>query len=199
MLTGQRPLNVVNPSVYAPGAVRRVGGGEHGVDAEFVGHPLIEQFQNSLASRNKPPESGMLPNILLLPGSRKSELYRHLPILFQAMRRIAAVMPARWRIVLPNETLTYILVKCLLAELDGPKPHVTDASFSGAEGLGAVQALAKKVFPDLAVQIGDLPDAVAHADVAIAKTGTVTMECACAGVPPKLASTAARCGSMNGK
>ena len=82
----------------------------------------------------------MLPNILLLPGSRKSELYRHLPILFQAMRRIAAVMPARWRIVLPNETLTYILVKCLLAELDGPKPHVAVASFSGAEGLGAVAA-----------------------------------------------------------
>ena len=35
----------------------------------------------------------------------------------------------------------------------------------------------------LEIQIGDLPQALAQADVAIASTGTVTMECAFFGVP----------------
>jgi lipid-A-disaccharide synthase len=36
---------------------------------------------------------------------------------------------------------------------------------------------------NLKTQIGNLPDALAQADVAIASTGTVTMECAYFGVP----------------
>ena len=37
--------------------------------------------------------------------------------------------------------------------------------------------------PGVEIQIGKLPDALAQADVAIASTGTVTMECALFGVP----------------
>ena len=37
--------------------------------------------------------------------------------------------------------------------------------------------------PNVEIQIGDLPQALAQADVAIASTGTVTMECAFFGVP----------------
>jgi len=36
---------------------------------------------------------------------------------------------------------------------------------------------------DMEIQIGNLPQALAQADVAIASTGTVTMECAFFGVP----------------
>lgn len=43
--------------------------------------------------------------------------------------------------------------------------------------------LAKSLGADLEIQIGGLPDALARADVAIASTGTVTMECAYFGVP----------------
>lgn len=43
--------------------------------------------------------------------------------------------------------------------------------------------LAKSLGANLEIQIGNLPDALAQADVAIASTGTVTMECAFFGVP----------------
>ena len=43
--------------------------------------------------------------------------------------------------------------------------------------------MAKQVCPGLEIQIGNLPQALAQADVAIASTGTVTMECAFFGVP----------------
>jgi lipid-A-disaccharide synthase len=43
--------------------------------------------------------------------------------------------------------------------------------------------LAKSLGANVEIQIGNLPDALAQADVAIASTGTVTMECAFFGVP----------------
>ena len=43
--------------------------------------------------------------------------------------------------------------------------------------------LAKSLGTNVEIQIGNLPDALAQADVAIASTGTVTMECAFFGVP----------------
>jgi lipid-A-disaccharide synthase len=43
--------------------------------------------------------------------------------------------------------------------------------------------LARSLGVDFDIQIGNLPDALAQADVAIASTGTVTMECAFFGVP----------------
>ncbi len=43
--------------------------------------------------------------------------------------------------------------------------------------------LAKSAGANLEIQTGNLPDALATADVAIAKTGTVTMECAFFGLP----------------
>jgi len=47
----------------------------------------------------------------------------------------------------------------------------------------ALVQLAKTLGADLEIQIGELPRALAKADVAIASTGTVTMECAFFGVP----------------
>ncbi len=47
----------------------------------------------------------------------------------------------------------------------------------------ALELLAKSLGADLPIQIGDLPRALAGTDLAISKTGTVTMECAFFGVP----------------
>ncbi len=47
----------------------------------------------------------------------------------------------------------------------------------------ALVSLAKSMGANLEIQIGELPFALAEADVAIASTGTVTMECAFFGVP----------------
>lgn len=90
--------------------------------------------------------------VLLLPGSRKSELKHHLPVMLGAWNYIKEQFPsARAKMVLPNEQM-----KLLAAP----------AEQAGVE-----------------IQVGNLPQALALADLAITKTGTVTMECAYFGVP----------------
>jgi lipid-A-disaccharide synthase len=126
---------------------------------EFVGHPMIGRFTNDdLRFTRREPEimsiTNQQPQILLLPGSRTSELKRHLPPMLDAFQLIQAKLPgARAKMVLPNPAL-----KELADKLSTPPPSIE-------------------------LQIGNLPQALARADVAIASTGTVTMECAFFGVP----------------
>ena len=128
---------------------------------EFVGHPMIGRFASGsrgdeaqTEKKMEPPHVGCYKKILLLPGSRKSELKKHLPALLGAVNLIQEKIPdVCVKMVLPNQ---------------------------------ALQELANKLFTlpaNLDIQIGDLPQALAEADVAIASTGTVTMECAFFGVP----------------
>jgi lipid-A-disaccharide synthase len=112
---------------------------------EFVGHPMLDRMQKPVGNNQT------INEILLLPGSRKSELKHHLPVMLEAVRMIKENLPAATaKMVLPDEALKNL-----------------------ALALGA----------DVEIQIGHLPDALARADVAIASTGTVTMECALFGVP----------------
>jgi lipid-A-disaccharide synthase len=123
---------------------------------EFVGHPMIGRFTNDdLRFTRQSAERASIANrqsqILLLPGSRKSELQRHLPVMMAALKIIQEKLPAaKAKIVLPNPSLMQL-----------------------AKSLGA----------DLEIQIGELPWALAESDVALASTGTVTMECAFFGAP----------------
>jgi lipid-A-disaccharide synthase len=93
------------------------------------------------------------PLVLLLPGSRAGELKRHLPILREAVQFISASVPASFRMVLSND----VLAAQARREL-------------GASGR-------------IELQVGGLPQSLAESTVAIASTGTVTMECAYFGVP----------------
>ena len=123
---------------------------------EFVGHPMIGRFTNDdLRFTNGSDKGASIVNrksqILLLPGSRKSELQRHLPVMLAALKTIQEKLPAaKAKLVLPNPALV---------------------------------TLAKSIGADLEIQIGELPWALAESDIAIASTGTVTMECAFFGVP----------------
>ncbi len=115
---------------------------------EFVGHPMLDR---SLRPEIKSQTDPATPQILLLPGSRRSELQRHLPPMLGALKLIREKLPAaEAKMVLPNEALL---------------------------------PLAKSAGANVEIQIGRLPDALARADVALASTGTVTMECAFFGVP----------------
>ncbi len=120
---------------------------------EFVGHPMMERFQKAEGGGQKAEVAGATPVVLLLPGSREAELRRHLPVMREALVKIRERMPVRVRMVLPGERLRS----------------------TAAEILGAA--------PDIEMQIGGLANALAQATVAMASTGTVTMECACFGVP----------------
>jgi lipid-A-disaccharide synthase len=120
---------------------------------EFVGHPMVERFLKSPVSSAPSTVPGGMPQILLLPGSRKKELQRHLPVMIGALKLIREKVPRyHARIVLPNELL-------------------------------ADQAKSLLTINEIDIQIGDLPLALATTDLALASTGTVTMECAFFGVP----------------
>jgi lipid-A-disaccharide synthase len=149
---------------------------------EFVGHPMVERFLQSTALSPKSIVPGGAPQILLLPGSREKELHRHLPVMLGAVKLIAEKLPSvRMKMVLPDESLLGPLVWNLARETS------TLSSFSrrttDSPDIGMANQLAKKVLSDFEIQIGDLPKALAKSDLALASTGTVTMECAFFGVP----------------
>ena len=150
---------------------------------EFVGHPMIGRFANDdLRFTRREPEAPSIVNrqsqILLLPGSRKSELQRHLPVIIDAaMLMVSKDSKIEFRMVLPNQQLVgvawweFARKTGVKYRLDGPP------TTKGVEGC------ASKLGLNLKIQIGELPWALSEADVAIASTGTVTMECAFFGVP----------------
>ncbi len=123
-----------------------------GLRVEFVGHPIVDRYagrQDELRARGA---SGT-PVLVLLPGSRDSELKRHLPVMLAVAKRIQTQGSVFLRMVLPTDQL---------AEL--AKPKTTS-------------------LPRLQVQVGNLAESLAEATVAVASTGTVTVECAYFGVP----------------
>jgi lipid-A-disaccharide synthase len=127
---------------------------------EFVGHPMVERFNSEgrVPRAPIPENSGARrarpSEILLLPGSRADELRRHLPPMLGALKLIREKLPsAKAKMVLPDEALKQLAGKLSVLP------------------------------PDMEIQTGNLPQALAQADVAIASTGTVTMECAFFGVP----------------
>ena len=154
---------------------------------EFVGHPIVDRF-SSAGPGSRPGQSTQetsgsdrkgsalevdQPNILLLPGSRIGELNRHLPSMLKAAWLIQQKTPARFRLVLPNQQLAD-RVRRQVEDLRMP------ATAEGSDHRGAT--VSTSLF-EADVQVGHLGEALADTDLAIASTGTVTMECACFGVP----------------
>jgi lipid-A-disaccharide synthase len=120
---------------------------------EFVGHPMVDSFRRLGSGIHANALSQNSPQILLLPGSRKKELRQHLPLMLDAFRLIKAKFP----------------------ETRG-KMVLSDEAM-------AQQARTACPSRDIAIQVGGLEDVLSETDVAISKTGTITMECAFAGVP----------------
>ncbi len=129
----------------------------HGVEAQYIGHPLAGLIRPSL-SRDEFFEQfgldGCRPVVSLLPGSRKGEAMRHLPVLLEAARMIAKQCPAQFLIALP--------------------------SGFWAEGL---IGLDKQAAVGATVIIGRTWDALSWSDLALAASGTVTVEAALLGTP----------------
>ncbi len=59
----------------------------HGVNAEFVGHPLLDQVQTRSTYREA-EQIKRAPRIALLPGSRPSELRHHAELIRDVARRL---------------------------------------------------------------------------------------------------------------
>lgn len=127
-----------------------------GLRVEFVGHPIVDRH----AGHPIEPVPTHPPQLLLLPGSRTGELQRHLPVLLKAAEKIQATLKIRPisgiqpRLILPHRRLVPLARELGAGSNGAPEPEV-----------------------------GGLPEALRRATLAIASTGTVTLECAWFGVP----------------
>jgi lipid-A-disaccharide synthase len=119
-----------------------------------VGHPILDRHPEAASERVEIRTPPTVPRVLLLPGSRAGELKRHLPPMLGACRILASQRRVEFRMVLPDDSL-----------------RRTAATAVAATGL------------PVDVAVGGLGPALAGASVAMASTGTVTLECAAYGVP----------------
>ena len=148
---------------FEPEAYRRL----RGPPCSYVGHPLTEQLASLRPNaEERARREGDPPVLLVLPGSRRSEIRRHMAVFGAALGKLTADGVA-FDLVLPT------------------MPHLVDA----------VREAMKKwpVEPKIVVGEQDKRAAFRIARAALAKSGTVTLELALSGVPMV---TAYRVGSV---
>jgi lipid-A-disaccharide synthase len=127
-----------------------------GLAATFVGHPAVEAPRGDRAAfrrRHGIAESARV--LAMLPGSRRGEIGRHLPIFREAVAMLARRFP-NLHLVVPTVPTVDAEVRAAVAGFGVP------ATVVGAE---------------------EKYDAFAAADVALAASGTVVLELAVAGLP----------------
>ena len=132
----------------------------HGVPAVYIGHPLTRIVRPSAPVPELREQFGIPPGataIALLPGSRPGEAFRHLPHLIDAAERIRAARPD---------------TRFLLALAPGFTRRAGLSSFRERFSVASVQ-----------VWEGRTWDVLACSDLALAASGTVTVEAALLGVP----------------
>jgi lipid-A-disaccharide synthase len=138
---------------FEPEAYRRLDG----PPCSYVGHPLIEQIGNLRPSGEEQARRDAQPPVLLvLPGSRRSEVARHIAIFGETLARLRAQGIA-FEAVLPTT------------------PHLEAAVRDGVASW--------PVAPQLVLGEADKRAAFRRARAALAKSGTVTLELAVSGVP----------------
>ncbi len=129
-----------------------------GLETEWVGHPL--------ADTNTSPEPDMLtetdwpgsPRIAILPGSRRQEIEKNLPVLLEAARRVSAIHPgAGFRIAAAS------------ARSAEHAQRILDATFSLPGELRMVSGQTRSI--------------LRSADAAWVTSGTATLEAAIQGCP----------------
>jgi lipid-A-disaccharide synthase len=138
---------------FEPEAYRRL----HGPPCSYVGHPLTEQIgvlrpgADEQTRRDQSP-----PVVLVLPGSRRSEINHHMAVFGETLGRLAAE-GVPFEPILPT------------------MPHLQEAVADGIKSW--------KVEPRIVVGEKEKKAAFRIAHAALAKSGTATLELAISGVP----------------
>jgi lipid-A-disaccharide synthase len=130
---------------------------KRGVPTAYIGHPLARMLKPSLNGVELREKLGIAPSariLAILPGSRHGEVERHLPALIEAVTQICA-----------RHSITPILAL-------PPGFGLETSTFRER-----IQATSIKVIE------GFTWDVLAQAELALAKSGTVTVEAALLGVP----------------
>jgi lipid-A-disaccharide synthase len=148
---------------FEPEAYRRL----RGPPCSYVGHPLTEQLSTLRPNAEEAERKTQSPPVLLvLPGSRRSEIRHHMALFGQAVAQ------------LQEQGVTFELVLPTM-------PHLQEAVVEAVKGW--------PVQPQVVIGEQEKRAKFRIAHAALAKSGTVTLELALAGVPMV---TAYRTGSV---
>lgn len=139
---------------FEPAALARL----HGPETVYVGHPLMERLAEMRPEVEEQRRRGDIeqPVVLVLPGSRRSEIHHLMPVFGEAVAKVAAALPGA-RFVLPA-------VKRL-------QPMIAEAATDWP------------VKPEIVVGEAAKLAAFREARAALAASGTVTLELALSQVP----------------
>ena len=137
-----------------------------GMRCDFVGHPIAQHVQANDAEAAAFRSRHMLdaaPMLLVLPGSRKGEVSRLSPIFGDALRKFCATQP-HTRVVIPAAAPVVDLVTELTRDWPG-NPLILDGRSGDTDKRAAFKA----------------------ADLALAASGTVSLELAASQTPMVIA------------
>jgi lipid-A-disaccharide synthase len=138
---------------FEPEAYRKL----QGPPCSYVGHPLISQLATLRPdAAEQERRDGKPPVLLVLPGSRRSEIRHHMAIFGTALSQLQA-QGSSFELILPT------------------MPHLVDAVRAGVADW--------PVQPTIATGEAEKRAAFRIARAALAKSGTVTLELAVSGVP----------------
>ena len=129
-----------------------------GMTCDFVGHPVVAEPLATEAERHL--MDGTRPLLVALPGSRRGEVTRLAPVIGETLRRIVKIFPSL-RVALPTVPHIAGLVRDLTRDWPVPPQIIEDPALKRA--------------------------AFAAADVALAASGTVSLELAAAHLPMVIA------------
>jgi len=129
----------------------------HGINARYIGHPLTRLVKPSAGPdelRRGFGVPGGTQLVALLPGSRKGEIERHLPVLIDAVKKIQTSHASAARFIL------------------AVPPNVLGSNLRERISETSIQVLEGRTW-----------DVLACADLALAASGTVTIEATLLGTP----------------
>ena len=131
----------------------------HGLEARFVGHPVLQSRADrgdGEAFRTRHGIAPSAPVVMLMPGSRRSEAPRLLPVFGRTVRRLARTHPNLAVVVASSPVVAATVLR---------------------------MARTWPVTPIIVTETQDKHDAFAASGAALTKSGTSTLELALAGVP----------------
>ncbi len=87
----------------------------YGIDAEFVGHPLLDDpvFAHSMLAPSQREKS-----VAFLPGSRRQEIHRHLPLFREVALRLKAEFPDHTMVLAKAASLHREVFDTMIADKD---------------------------------------------------------------------------------
>lgn len=103
---------------------------KNGIPAAYIGHPLLERVRVTLNKEEFFRKYGLDPKkrlIAILPGSRKSEIKYHMPVLMEAILKIQDEFSAQFALIQAETLEKDFLLSSIPSEVEGLKILTEDA------------------------------------------------------------------------